>query len=357
MNLQEFRHTESFDALGQRVGLDYPQCLAGSYKCSASTTLPARPQSWVYELGRLRDVPGWTMPHLTQPGVTYHPGGMWAEIRHVNGVTDVQAQDGSRRLRPGSLSTVRGSQVLWKPGLFSYDVAGNILSIGPSEDGGTDLFAYDGTSRLRESRFFVQQRNPLDTDLLVDSFETGDTSKWNRTQHWETSTLLGYIFDEHGNLLKEQRNSVDFRTHTTNGATNRLTSGTYDAAGNLTLFDNVTTTFDALNRVVKRQAAAGTPLYFLYTADDERTVTYDPNGESVWLRFTLRDFDGKRIRKVNETSSPTPVAGENTVLRGDQPLAKVGWADCLSGIHLSRDHLGSVQTSTNGSGVGGPPRV
>ena len=66
---------------------------------------------------------------------------MWAEVRHVNGVTDVQVQDGSRRLRPGYLSTVRGSQVLWKPGLFSYDVAGNILSIGPSEDGGTDLFA------------------------------------------------------------------------------------------------------------------------------------------------------------------------------------------------------------------------
>ncbi|QQR75600.1 MAG: hypothetical protein IPJ17_08520 [Holophagales bacterium] len=100
----------------------------------------------------------------------------------------------------------------------------------------------------------MQKRNPLDTDLLVDSFETGDTSKWNRTQHWETSTLLGYVFDEHGSLLTEKRNGATFRTHATNGATNRLRSGaTYDAAGNLTLLANVTTTFDAIVRVVKRQ--------------------------------------------------------------------------------------------------------
>ncbi|QQR75597.1 MAG: RHS repeat-associated core domain-containing protein [Holophagales bacterium] len=198
----------------------------------------------------------------------------------------------------------------------------------------------------------MQQRNPLDTDLLVDSFETGDTSKWNRTQHWETSTLLGYVFDEHGNLLTEKRNGATFRTHATNGATNRLTSGTYDAAGNRTLYDNVTTTFDALNRVVKRQASGGTPLYFLYTADDERTITWDSeSAHPVWLRFTLRDFDGKLIRKVDETSSSTLVADEDVIFRGDQPLGRETFDVAPTSFHLSLDHLGSVRMTTSGSGA------
>lgn len=52
---------------------------------------------------------------------------------------------------------------------------------------------YDGAGRLRQSRYFAQQRNPLDTDLLIDSFETGDISKRNRTQHGETSPLLDHV--------------------------------------------------------------------------------------------------------------------------------------------------------------------
>ena len=364
-SLHAFSHEESFDPLGQRLQLIYPTCVSGTLRCTTGTT-PSRTVASTYELGRLQNVVGWTL--AGSAGVTYHPGGMWAEIRHANGITDRQGRDPGFRPRPGWLETRQLGQVLWKPGTFSYDAAGNILTIGASEGGGTDRFAYDGVSRLKQARMYVPQREPESLSLLRDGFETGDHSRWaphagESIPNYEIEVLLDYTFDEHGNLLSWSKGGVS-RPQPTDGATNHLTRGTFDAAGNLTILDDpgvqgdrVTFSFDVLNRIVARQGETDAkPLYFLYTADDERALILDPDAQrSEWFRYSLRDFGGRLVRMVTEVNpteiAPEPVfaAEQDVIFRGGAPLAFVG-SNSSTGLELSLDHLGSIRLATNSGG-------
>ena len=110
----------------------------------------------------------------------------------------------------------------------------------------------------------MPQREPESLSLLRDGFETGDHSRWaphagESIPNYEIEVLLDYTFDEHGNLLSWSKGGVS-RPQPTDGATNHLTRGTFDAAGNLTILDDpgvpgdrVTFSFDVLTRIVARQ--------------------------------------------------------------------------------------------------------
>ncbi|HKO54560.1 MAG TPA: RHS repeat domain-containing protein, partial [Thermoanaerobaculia bacterium] len=49
----------------------------------------------------------------------------------------------------------QAANVSWTTGAYSYDVAGNIISIGPNSDGNTDTYRYDAFGRLAQSTAYT----------------------------------------------------------------------------------------------------------------------------------------------------------------------------------------------------------
>lgn len=65
-----------YNALGDLASITYPVCTSGT--CSTAT--PARTVTTTYKHGLVTEVPGYTVPN----GITYHPNGFVATIRHKN---------------------------------------------------------------------------------------------------------------------------------------------------------------------------------------------------------------------------------------------------------------------------------
>jgi RHS repeat-associated protein len=221
--------------------------------------------------------------------------GSTKQVAHANGVTETIARDPDWMARPASISTsgVDGG-ANWSSGTYSYDGSGNVEAIG------NDRFRYDKVSRLLESRM-----------RLVPG-QAG-------TEHTQT-----FSYDGFGNLLGIV--GVGGTTLDTTASTNRLADpdpdpneGTeYDAAGNLTLWNGNSYTFDRLNRMSERVTAGANSRQwkFLYTADDERLWSADISGIGE-QRVMLRDLDGRPLREY----AYEPPAVDNSLAPGHSPLA------------------------------------
>lgn len=356
---EQFMHQEGFDALGQRSSIVYPKCIELTYQCPAGQ--PSRTLETSYTNGFLATVSDESQDWVTS--ATYHRSGLWATMGRGNGVVETQTQDALAIARPAAIQA-SGASASWTSGAYSYDRSGNLTRLVGTDEGGNDLFLYDKVSRLKEARIQV----PTDRgDLLfADGFESATSQRWLEAwppAGWSpgTKTQL-FTFDRFGNLTQVQTTGQATESFPTTEATNRMASSiaSYDDRGNLKTYDDGTTaftnSFDALNRQWKRLAPDGTDDYYLYTADDERILTFSPNTAMPW-HWILRDFGGKVLRNYEFINSEAPTADfvaavKDYIHAGERVLGtedpRVPGA---SAMYATVDHLGTPRLWTDAAGL------
>ncbi|HZD03854.1 MAG TPA: hypothetical protein VE173_03020, partial [Longimicrobiales bacterium] len=180
-----------------------------------------------------------------------------------------------------------------------------------------------------------------------------------------TAAGQSYTFDRFGNLTQvttSREGQADVTTKIgTFSNTNRLSSGGYDASGNLTSFPGVSWAYDPFDMMTQEASTAGSRFDFVYGPGDERLWTIDWSDGSdpgFWREtWTLRDLDGSPLRqyhsiggndgKANWTAA-APDFPRDYVWRGASLLASVSRSGLLRHDHL--DHLGSPRMVTDAAG-------
>lgn len=297
--------TQSFvwNDLGDPQSLGYPR-RAG---------LPAGPTvSYGYSYGEVTSVPGYAT------SVAYHPNGMLHEIRHVNGITDIWAQDPDKMRRPAFIRAWKSfgtaSEVLrFATGTYGYDGSGNV------ERQGSSYFVYDPVSRLVSGH-------------VSTGVTGGGAVKWQ-----------SYTYDLYGNITSINTDG-SVRNTPTSASSNRLTSGSYDSAGNLRSYAGATYEYGPFNEIWHSKNGAEETIH-LYTADDERLWKYNFDLRHQW---TLRDLAGNVLREyVYDANANTWTAERDYIYRDGTLLAAL---TPEGSRHFTVDHLGSPRLSTDGAG-------
>ena len=218
-----------------------------------------------------------------------------------------------RAARPGgaALSFLPGSRRKdWRPGPFFGNAGnnGNLYSVTQSNGGPgygqflsfQQTYGYDNVNRLSQ----IYENPP------------GNASPyWYRT----------FNYDDFGNMWVSATSGLAAPVLTPqassafNSATNRLTMGSYDAAGNQTVFSNFTAVYDAENR----QTAVTDG-----TSGNQMTYRYDGNGQRVIKGNTVYVYDAfsQLVAQYN-----------------NYPVSSVTCTTC----YLSVDHLGSTRLVTD----------
>lgn len=302
-----FRQTFTWNEIGDLASHTWPDC-ATPDRCG---TAP-RTQTYGYTKGRLTSVPGFA------PTIAYHPSGMVARVVRSNGLTDHQTADPAHMARPADIYTVRTSDGLglWSTGTYSYDGSGNVWKTG------NGLYLYDTLSRVVSGKVYPGP------------FSGGAAS---------TQT---YAYDNYGNLTSTTTDGVLVNTPAST-TTNRLTGGTYDAAGNLTGWSGNTYEYDPFDQMT-RHVSSGEDWRYIYTASDERFWSYRAAGGagSVW---TLRGPGGQVLREYTSHLGWTNY--RDTIYRGGTLLATVASPAAGGAVsHYHTDHLGTPRLITDAAG-------
>ena len=203
-------------------------------------------------------------------------------------------------------------------GSYAYDQSGNVQSIGPDDEGLTNLYDYDSAGRLIQ---FVRKNVATGVVVKSETFE----------------------YDAYGNLTKQTTNGVA-TSLAANASTNRLTGAVYDAAGNMLQYGTESYAFDPVGTMTQKSGTWGSAFY-IYTADDERIGIEGP--DHTW-RYMGRDVDGKVLREWSASSwNGSWVWTEDYVYRDGQLAAAVRPPSQGGTRHFHLDHLGSPRLITN----------
>lgn len=304
---EDFTQSFGYDELGNLTSLGYPQCTHSD--CTSDGAASSRSVSFQYTNGWLTRIPG-----FVDTTITYHANGLWNQVVHGNGVTDVQTIDTTHWMaRPSALSTT-GALANWSSGTYRYDGAGNITKIGNA------WFRYDRVNRMVSG-------------TVYDGLAGGGNAK---TQ--------AYTYDTYGNITQiatTAGGSTQTLMTPTAWDTNRLTGGAYDAMGNLTSWNGANYNYDKFNQMWRMQSGTEEGIY-LYTAAGERIWSYSPGINRS--RWTIRDLDGRVLRDYDNNGGVWSVA-KDYVYRGGQLVASV--APGQQPLHFHLDHLGSPRLITN----------
>jgi RHS repeat-associated protein len=304
---EDFTQTFGYNSLGQVNNLGYPQCT--HLDCTSDGAAQPRTVTASYVNGWLSKIPG-----FVDTAITYHANGLLNQLVHSNGVTDVQTIDTTSWMqRPQSFSTT-GALANWSSGTYKYDGAGNITKIG------TDWFRYDKVRRLVAS-------------AVHDGLTGGGTEKQQ-----------SYTYDTFGNITQIATTIggvTTTRATPTAWDTNRLTSGVYDNAGNLTSWSGASYSWDGLNKMWRMVNGTEDWIY-LYTADGERVWSFK-SGSNL-SRWTLRDLSNRVLREYQNNAGVWSVI-RDYVYAGKNVLASV--APGQSPLHFHVDHLGTPRLITN----------
>ena len=218
----------------------------------------------------------------------------------------------------------------WDSGLYAYDGAGNIKSIGAKK------YTYDTLGRLKSG---------------------GESTAGHRQQ---------YTYDRNGNVLtietyKPQTTTlvrtmtVDAGNHVSTFAQTGLPSTTaqYDAAGRLKKFPGgEVVAYDAGDMVVESKVGSVRAVH-LYTASDERLATIGITDTNVrqGSDWTIRDLSGKVLRRFKQpTATAQWLWDEDSIYRDGQLLA-AEVATQEHTLHFHPDHLGTPRLITGNGGA------
>ena len=304
---QSFATDYTWNDLGALVALSYPH---------GGVPAPARTVRQTFTNGFLTAVP------VYASSIAYHPNGVASQVVHANGVTDA-ATIANGMARPAEIKALgAGGTAIWTTGAYAYDGAGNVKATG------ADGFVYDGASRLVKG------------ELLV-----GGVTKKDQ-----------FTYDGYGNLTNIRRTigaaNPEDRALPADTATNRLTIGTYDHAGNQTALTasfapNQTYTYDPLDQMRARSVTGSRSFVYLYDADGER-VAVDETTTGTTRMLTLRGLDGKVLRELRDAGAGWAWA-KDYVYRGGTLLASVSVDGGIRHYHL--DHLSTPRLHTDRCGA------
>ena len=296
LDKEKFTSTYTYDGLGLVSTQGYPDCVVGD--CVTLDT--PRSVTFNYNYGRLASVSGITGT------ITYHSNGLVNQVPHSNGVTFTQQNDPNGMMRPAGMTAVRGATTLWSAGTYAYDGSGSVKATG------TQTYVYDSLGRITQGNL------------------SGSTQS--------------YSYDNYGNL-QTITTDMSLLNTPTSSSTNRLTAGTYDAAGNLTAWSGNTYEYDAFNQLARYHAGAEDWAY-IYGPDEERFWSYRVAGSGTGSQWTLRDLSGKVIRQYNAHLGWGNY--EDYVYRDG--LLVAGLLSDGTQRHFDVDHLGSVRLVTDAAG-------
>ncbi|HKI00413.1 MAG TPA: RHS repeat-associated core domain-containing protein [Thermoanaerobaculia bacterium] len=299
---EKFTTTYAYDGLGLVSTLGYPDCVFGD--CTASDT--PRTVAFSYSYGRLVSVPGVTGTAGGVSQISYYSNGLVNQVPHANGVLFTQQNDPNGIMRPGGMSAAKGAATLWTAGAYAYDGAGSVKATG------AQTYVYDSLGRI------VQGNLP--------------------------GTVQGYAYDNYGNL-QSITTDMSVQNTPTSSSTNRLTAGTYDAAGNLTAWSGNTYEYDGFNQLARYHSGAEDWIY-VYGPDDERFWSYRAAGAGAGSTWTLRDLSGAVLRESNAHLGWGNY--EDYVYR--EGLLLAGLLSSGQQRHFDVDHLGSVRLVTDAAG-------
>lgn len=311
-----FDHGFTYDIQGQLISQDYPACTTGL--CTGSPAATAPSVSFTYTQDRLTGIPGWI------DSISYGGSGVWSEIVHANGAVDTQLMDGNITRRPRRLYSVIDEDndpmtpetVLYDSALILYDGAGNPKSVG------ADTYAYDKVGRLVSSTTRPYQ---------------GTAGVWHQD----------YAYDEFGNLTSktttEPGQSPQTVTFGVQSASNRLSAGTYDSAGNLVGWGGSTYGYDAADHLVQ----AGW-MNYLYNARGERVGAF-ANFPTENMRFLLRDTSDHLTSEITWSVGNGFQRYDDYVWAGDRLVARRDLSGQVEHYHL--DMVNSVRAVSTGGGI------
>jgi len=244
-------------------------------------------------------------------GTRYQPGGtLWTYTTGIGIGHDVTAQvleDASSLLpRPARIfATAQGvSTPAFDTLNYGYDGAGNIVAMGP------DTFSYDNRSRLVAANL------------------SGIGSQ-------------AYSYDRYGNLLSQGNTSYSISPYS-----NRVSTLTYDARGNVTGNGTETYSYDGLDRQIGHANGASVWSY-VFDGGNERLGKIPPSGS--WT-CTVRDEAG-RIATEFVGTDPTRdnlYLGNRLVVSSGDP--RLGGNDRSWTFYVS-DHVGSPRLITDIAGA------
>ncbi len=308
---RSYANTRIFDDIGGVSATGYP------FRTNADGT-PAETQrsvSYSRRNGHLTGITGWAT-------LQYQPNGAIAKVTHNGDVTETWTADPNGMARPRQITVARGTTTHWSSGVYDFDAAGNIKSIGSL------AYTYDRLGRL---------------------------SHW-RSGAAASYTAEGIIYDPFGNRVGTTLSGCTgpLQCYTTGvtaraitGTTNHFADSTYDAAGNVIGDAGRTFTYDAVN-MTTAITAGGKTFRYLYTADDERVAAVESlaNGgyKTTW---TLRGLNSELLTVLDgDTWKEDRIWRGSTVAGFNTPAGK---------RHQSVDHLGSPRVITDDTGnmVGG----
>ncbi|HKO55574.1 MAG TPA: RHS repeat-associated core domain-containing protein [Thermoanaerobaculia bacterium] len=223
------------------------------------------------------------------------------------------------------------ANVSWTTGIYSYDAAGNIVSVGPNSEGNTDTYRYDAFGRLKESTAYTP------------AGANGQT----------------FTYDPYGNLTVIATGASALCIPAS-PATNRISgsatgcatvvSAGYDTAGNQTsVVGGASYEHDALSMMTTLRNGARLERY-LYDADDQRVATVYTGTPQRW-RYTLRDLDQRFVREYEDQVSGATHAWSWTrdyLYANGTALATVTASEVR--LHFHPDHLGTPRLITTDDG-------
>jgi RHS repeat-associated protein len=288
----------SYDPAGQIVKYSHPRA-SGSFIVDT-----------LYDHGYPTAVRADGLPVIVS--ATYQPSGLLASYVTGNdtghNVTTTIGTDPNSMPRPGSFTTAGASQNLTS-GSYFYDGAGNITVIG------SDTFVYDRLSRLKSANY-----SGLGTQ--------------------------GFSYDQYGNLTNID--GVNLRGYSIDTRYNHLTNATYDQRGNLLTIGTESYTWDAFDRTVRYQTAAGADWKYLYDGTSERLVKIPASGAPADYVWSFRDeanrvateYLGATLSRDNVYLGNLLIGSYTTCSLNGPP----GWS------YYSSDHLGSPRLITDTAG-------
>ncbi len=258
------------------------------------------------------------------------------EVKHANGITDVEQEDPWHMRRPYKITNdifqehLLGGVPPEVPeipnglGPYEYDGGGNITEVGCKNNFYCRRYHYDGVSRLLED-------------------SNGTTSEYQR-----------YGYDRWGNLTQittDRGQGAQTQTLSPSATSNHLGATAYDASGNQLHWGTLQYEWDPFNNL-KTLQGQGNYRTYLYTADDERIWTSNytgPEAPDTWS-FTLRSLDNK-VLTVYEAEGNGPGSWrwiKDYIYRDGLQLA-AEYADG-SQRHFTLDHLGTPRMLSDKAG-------
>lgn len=289
------RTTYQRDDGGNVTSIDYPSCFSSN---CVSTAMGTSPQiDLQYTRGWLKSIPGWVNAFY------YHSSGLWKQINRTNWVSDVQEVDPDDRDRPRRIYMTGAQSYNWDSGLMTYDGSGNITAMGQ------DVFVYDGASRVTGSQ-----------------------------QYWQSAGQQ-YSYDVFGNLLT--RSGVGWPTSfPVDSQTNRLTTATYDGAGNVLTWNGHTFAYDLFNRLINQAW-----MTYAYDAFGERAASFASSSTAASLH--VRGLDHELLSTLYFDGVDGYSRVKDFVYANGRVL---GVLEGMQTHHYHTDHLGTQKLVTTSTG-------